>query len=149
MSLSTDKAAVLDAAGLRAFLEEHYPRALDFPVTIGEREGSTLAVTLAVSETMLRPGGTVSGPTLMTLADVAMYLLVLSELGPVALAVTTSLHIDFLRRPLPRPVIARAELLKLGRSLAVGRVVMYSEGDPAPIAHASLTYSIPPRPSPS
>lgn len=136
---------VLDAAGLRAFLEEHYPRALDFPVTIGEPEGATLTVTLAVSEAMLRPGGTVSGPTLMTLADVAMYLLVVSRLGPVALAVTTSLHIDFLRRPAPRPVLARAELLKLGRSLAVGRVVMYSDGDPQPIAHASLTYSIPPR----
>jgi uncharacterized protein (TIGR00369 family) len=133
----------LDAAGLNAFLAEHYPAALAFPVTIGAYEGGQLTLTLTPSAGMLRPGGTISGPTLMTLADVAMYLLILTKLGPVALAVTTSLHIDFLRRPEPRPVIARAELLKLGRTLAVGRVVMHSEGDDRAIAHAAVTYALP------
>lgn len=143
--MSTRPAPMLDAAGIRAFLAEHYPQALDYPVTIHEPEGDTLTVALAATSDMLRPGGTISGPTLMTLADVAMYYLLLAKLGPVALAVTTSMHIDFLRRPALSAVIARAELLKLGRSLAVGRVTMTSEGDPRPIAHASLTYSLPPR----
>lgn len=134
----------LDAAGVRAFLAEHYPAALDFPIEIGELAGDRLALTLTPSDAMLRPGGTISGPTLMTLADVAMYFLILMKLGPVALAVTTSLHIDFLRRPEPRPVIARAELLKLGRTLAVGRVVMHSAGEEHAIAHASVTYALPP-----
>jgi uncharacterized protein (TIGR00369 family) len=135
----------LDAEGIQRFLEHHYPQALGFPVTVGEKVDRTLTLTLAVSDAMLRPGGTISGPTLMTLADVAMYFLILSELGSVALAVTTSLHIDFLRRPAKKPIVARAELLKLGRTLAVGRVVMYSEGDPSPVAHASLTYALPPK----
>jgi len=136
----------LDAAEIRAFIARNYPQALEFPVTIGELRDHALTVTLAFSDSMLRPGGTLSGPTLMTLADVSMYFLLLAELGQVELAVTTSLHIDFLRRPAPKPVVARAELLKLGRSLAVGRVLMHSEGDPQPIAHASLTYSLPATP---
>ena len=143
--MSSVGTSALDAAGIRAFLAEHYPQALDYPVTIHEPAGDTLTVALAATSAMLRPGGTISGPTLMTLADVAMYYLLLAKLGPVALAVTTSMHIDFLRRPTLATVIARAELLKLGRTLAVGRVTMTSEGDPSPIAHASLTYSLPPR----
>ena len=135
----------MDVDGLRAFLAEHYPAALEVPVAIGPHIDQSLLLTLTPDATMLRPGGTISGPTLMTLADVAMYYLLLMELGPVALAVTTSLHIDFLRRPDPKPIVAKAELLKLGRTLAVGRVTMTSDGDARPIAHASLTYSLPPR----
>jgi len=80
----------------------------------------------------------------MGLADTAFYFLVLSRIGPVALAVTTHLSIDFMRRPAPVDVLAEAEMLKLGKRLAVGRVTMTSDGDDRPIAHASITYSIPP-----
>ncbi|MCC6622586.1 MAG: PaaI family thioesterase [Deltaproteobacteria bacterium] len=135
----------LTPTDLGRFLEEHFPQALEFPVAITHLEEGALDLRLTVDAKNLRPGGTVSGPTLMTLADTAMYFLLLTHLGPLALAVTTSLHIDFLRRPEPRDVIARAELLKLGRSLAVGRVTVRSEGDARPVAHASITYSLPPR----
>lgn len=133
----------LDALGLTAFLGESFPQALAFPWDIrGVGEG-WLELTLAVDQRHLRPGGTVSGPTLMTMADTAMYLLVLSALGPVALAVTSHLDIDFLRKPGPGELHARAEMLKLGRRLAVGRVLMYSDDASRPVAHASVTYALP------
>ncbi|MFO0746938.1 MAG: PaaI family thioesterase [Myxococcota bacterium] len=135
----------MTADDLMGFLSEHFPQALEFPTKVTLIEEGVLELTLTFDERTLRPGGTVSGPTLMTLADTAMYFLLLTHLGPLALAVTTSLHIDFLRRPEPRDVVARCELMKLGRSLAVGHVVMRSVGDPRPVAQASLTYSLPPR----
>lgn len=93
----------------------------------------------------LRPGGTISGPVMMGLADAAMYALVLSQIGPVELAVTTNLNINFLRKPEPADVIAVARMLKLGRRLAVGEVSLYSgEIDEDPVAHVTATYSIPP-----
>jgi acyl-coenzyme A thioesterase PaaI-like protein len=93
---------------------------------------------------MLRPGGTVSGPTLMAMADFAMYVVLLSAIGPVGLAVTTNLNINFLRKGLPgQDVLAAARLLKLGRRLAVGEVNLLSGTSPDPIAHATSTYSIP------
>lgn len=135
----------LDAAGIRAFLAEHFPAALEYPIDIHEPVGDSLVVALAATTQMLRPGDTISGPTLMTLADTAMYYLLLAKLGRVALAVTTSMHIDFLRRAPLATVYAKAELLKLGKTLAVGRVTMTVAGDERAIAHASLTYSLPPR----
>jgi len=93
----------------------------------------------------LRPGGTIGGPLLMALADLAMYAVVLSQLGRVELAVTTNLTINFLRKPGPVDVIAEARMLKLGKRLAVGEVELYSEGDPEMVAHVTATYSIPPR----
>jgi uncharacterized protein (TIGR00369 family) len=97
-----------------------------------------------VTDRHLRPGGTVSGPALMTIADTAMYYLVLGMIGPVALALTTNLNINFLRAPKLADVIAEAEMLKLGKRLAVGQVTIYSEGSEDPVAHATVTYSIPP-----
>ena len=98
-----------------------------------------------VGKEHLRPGDTVSGPTLMALADVAMYAALLGEIGLVPLAVTTSLNINFLRRPGQKDVLAEAELLKVGKQLAVGEVFLYSDGDPEPVAHVTCTYSIPPK----
>jgi uncharacterized protein (TIGR00369 family) len=92
---------------------------------------------------LLRPGGTISGPSMFALADVAMYVAVLSAIGPRALAVTTSLNINFLRKPEPRDMIADARLLKLGKRLAVGDIALRSEGEEDLIAHATATYSIP------
>jgi len=100
------------------------------------------------SDKFLRPGGTVSGPVMMTLADAAMYALVLSRIGPVELAVTTNLSINFLRKPLPADLIAEARMLKLGRRLAIGEVSLYSEGDDRIVAHTTATYSIPPTAEP-
>ena len=129
---------------LQAFLRQEFPQvAEEFRV---EEAGEELALRLIVAERHLRPGGTVSGPAMFGLADVAFYLALLQRIGPVALAVTTNCSIDFLRKPAAgRDLIARARMLKLGRVLAVGDVLIWSEGMEQPVAHASLTYSIPPR----
>ena len=134
----------MTAAEIEAFLEERFPQARAFAPSIEALSPGRLVLRLPVGERHLRPGGTVSGPTMMTLADTATYFLILAHLGPVELAVTTHLSIDFLRRPEPVDLLAEAELLKLGRRLAVGRVTLRSDGDPRVIAHASLTYAIPP-----
>lgn len=105
-----------------------------------------VVTSLEVDERNVRPGGTVSGPTVMSVADSAAWLAVMSRIGPVVLAVTTSLHIDFLRKPALTNLIARADLLKLGRRLAVSEVAVYSEGMSEPVAKAQVTYSIPPAP---
>jgi uncharacterized protein (TIGR00369 family) len=97
----------------------------------------------ALKHTALRPGGTVSGPTMMTFADVAMYVAILASIGWVPLAVTTQLNINFLRKPALVDLIAECRLLKLGKRLAVGDVAIYSEGHPEMVAHATSTYSIP------
>lgn len=92
----------------------------------------------------LRPGGTLSGPTMMALADRAMYALIFAAIGEVPLAVTTSLTINFLRKPKPADLIAECRMLKLGRALAVGDVMIRSEGSNEACAHAVVTYSLPP-----
>ncbi|ODN68985.1 PaaI family thioesterase [Methylobrevis pamukkalensis] len=93
----------------------------------------------------LRPGGTVSGPSMMTLADIACWLVILAHVGTVALTVTTHLSIDFLRKPAPGALIGRARLMKLGSRLAIADCDIVSEADGALVAHASATYSIPPK----
>ena len=94
----------------------------------------------------LRPGGTVSGPVLMTVADVALYVAILGEIGIVPLTVTSSLTINFLRKPSAQArVIGECRLMKVGRSLAVGEVSLYSEGSAEPVAHVVGTYAIPPK----
>ena len=98
----------------------------------------------AFSEKSLRPGGTISGPTMMGMTDFAMYVAILASIGPVPLAVTTSLNINFLRKPEQRDLVAEARLIKLGKRLAVGEVEIYSDGEDEMVAHATATYSIPP-----
>jgi uncharacterized protein (TIGR00369 family) len=103
-------------------------------------------VRLPVADRHLRPGGTISGPTMFSLADVSMYLATMAMIGPVTLAVTTNCSIDFMRKPAAGvDLIATGRLLKLGRVLAVGDVLIHSEGTIAPVARASLTYAIPPK----
>lgn len=133
----------MDAAGLQAFLVQDFGQvAADFAVERVDAAGLTLR--LRVAERHLRPGGTVSGPAMFGLADVAMYLAILSRIGPVALAVTTNCSIDFMRKPQAGvDLLAEARVLKLGRNLAVGDVLLFSEGGTAPVARASLTYAIP------
>ena len=136
---------VMDHDALRAFLDDEFAQvAQDFAIERITPEGIVLR--LRVSEGHLRPGGTVSGPSLFALADVAVYLAILSRIGPVALAVTTNASVDFLRKPpAGRDLLGEVRLLKLGRVLAVGDVLIRCEGEEAAVARASLTYSIPPK----
>lgn len=136
---------VMNENALEGFLAEAFPQvAQDFRVEALTPEGIT--VRQIVDNRHLRPGGTVSGPTMFALADVSVYLAILSRIGPKALAVTTSCAMDFMRKPAAdTDLIAECRLLKLGRVLAVGDVLIFSEGQGAPVARASMTYSIPPR----
>ena len=138
------KPVLMDASALNAFVTRDFGQvAADF--TVDQVTDQGIRLRLMVAERHLRPGGTVSGPTMFALADVAVYCVLLSRIGPVALAVTTSSSIDFMRKPLAgRDLLGEARLLKLGRSLAVGDVLVRSEGAAEPVARASLTYSIPP-----
>lgn len=133
----------MDAEALEAFLARDFGQvAEEFGVDAVSMEEIT--VRLKVAERHLRPGGTVSGPSMFGLADVSVYLAILSRIGPKALTVTTNCSIDFMRKPAAGvDLIAQTKLLKLGRVLAVGDVLMFSEGQAAPVARASLTYSIP------
>ena len=138
--------AKMSVAELEKFLREEFPQAFGAgsSVKIEHADGESCLVREPFSERMLRPGGTISGPTLMALADCAMYVVLLSAIGPVGLAVTTNLNINFLRKGQPgQDVLAVAKLLKLGKRLAVGEVNLLSGTSPDPIAHVTATYSIP------
>ncbi|MCX2982341.1 PaaI family thioesterase [Halieaceae bacterium IMCC14734] len=128
---------------LEVFLATEFPQS-DFLIESLEPEQITLRKPVSFAD--LRPGGTVSGPTMMALADCALYVAILARIGIVPLAVTTSLSFNFMRKPLSEAdLLATCNLLKLGRSLAVGEVQLYSEGDERAVAHAVGTYSIPPQ----
>jgi uncharacterized protein (TIGR00369 family) len=133
----------LDAQALEQFLHREFPQVDGHRFRVEEVRERSVRVRMPFHEGHLRPGETISGPSMMTLADTAMYVAILSLIGPVPLAVTTNLSINFLRRPRPTDVIAEARVLKLGKRLAVGDVALYSEGDPEMVAHATLTYSLP------
>jgi len=135
----------MDRDALAGFMSDEFPQvARDF--TIEEVAVDGLRVRLHVSDRHLRPGGTISGPSIFALADVAIYLSIQSRIGPVPLAVTTGCSIDFMRRPpAGRDIVCAARLLKLGRTLVVGDALIHSEGDGRPVARASLTYSLPPK----
>ncbi|WP_371168732.1 PaaI family thioesterase [Aliiroseovarius sp. 2305UL8-7] len=130
---------------LQAFMESEFPQvAPDFE--IAGVAPMQITVRSRIGDKNLRPGGTVSGPTMFALADVSIYLAILAMIGPQALAVTTNCSIDFMRRPAANTdLVAHARIHKLGRVLAVGDVLIHSEGGDAPVARASLTYSIPPK----
>lgn len=134
----------MDIAALQSFVAREFPQLGD-DFTIEDLTPDGVTVRLNVCKQHLRPGGTVSGPSMFALADVGMYLAILARLGPVALAVTTNCSIDFMRKPAAdADMLCQTRLLKLGRVLAVGDAMLFSEGQDAPVARASLTYSIPP-----
>ena len=137
-------AIIMDRAALTVFLADQFGQmATDFAVEAVDEDRLTLR--LIVDGRHLRPGRTVSGPAIFALADVAVYLAILARIGPVVLAVTTSASIDFLRKPAAGvDLLAEARILKLGRILAVGDVLIRSAGAPEPVARASMTFSIPP-----
>ena len=136
---------VLNKEDLTDYLAQVFPQIRD-DFAIDDLTEDTITMRLLTGERHLRPGGTVSGPSMFALADVSVYAMVLARVGKKALAVTTNCSMDFMRKPESgRDVIAQCRLLKLGRVLAVGDVLMASEGSDKPVARASLTYSIPPR----
>ena len=139
----------MTAAELNDFLVRVFHQVAD-DFHVEDVTETTTILRLKVSSRHLRPGGTVSGPAMFGLADVAMYVVTLAQIGPKALAVTTNCSIDFMRKPeAGRDLLAHARLLKLGRQLAVGDVLIFSEGSDAAVARASLTYAIPPQGSAS
>jgi len=134
----------LTAMELTEFLDEVFPQVRG-QMVIEEVGPMRARLRMPIDTSHLRPGGTVSGPAMFTLADCAFYVATLAMIGREALAVTTSLSINFLRKPAERDLIAEARILKLGKLLSVGDVTLYSEGDDRPVAHATMTYAIPPR----
>jgi uncharacterized protein (TIGR00369 family) len=137
-------ALVMDRDRLNGFLGEVFPQIAD-QVRVASVTQDELVARMLVSDRHLRPGGTVSGPAMFALADVAIYLAILARIGQVALAVTTNASIDFMRKPeAGRDLLASCRILKLGRVLAVGETLIRSEGVEAPVARCSMTYSIPP-----
>ena len=127
------------------YLDEVFPQVRGM-FGIDRLDEHLLVMRLHADERHLRPGGTVSGPAMFSLADVAAYVATMARIGREALTVTTHCSIDFMRKPeAGKDLLAEARLLKLGRSLSVTDVLLFSEGNDAPVAHASLTYSIPPR----
>lgn len=133
----------LNAEQVQEYLKNIFPQ---FTATIVDITHNSATLEQATEEQHLRPGGTVSGPTLMALADAAMYVAILGNLGKVELAVTTNLNINFYRKPTPGKLRAEARLLKMGQRLAVGDVLIFSGQDEDSVAHVSITYSIPPTP---
>jgi uncharacterized protein (TIGR00369 family) len=137
---------VMTVGELEGFLASEFPQFFHAAsgLTIEQVWLNGCRVRQSYREASIRPGGTISGPTMMALADFSMYVAVLASIGPVPLAVTTNLNINFLRRPAPRDLLAEARLLKLGKRLAVGEVTIRSEGEEEAVAHVTSTYSIPP-----
>lgn len=136
---------VLSHADMENFLRTEFPQVFNGTtgLSIEEVWHGGARVRQSYREAFIRPGGTISGPTMMALADFAMYVAVLAAIGPVPLAVTTHLSINFLRRPAAADLVAEAKLMKLGKRLAVGEVAIRSAGGVELVAHATSTYSIP------
>jgi uncharacterized protein (TIGR00369 family) len=132
---------VLNAAELQEIMDSAFPD-VEGP-QIEAVDGDTVVVRQPIYDRHGRPGGTVSGPIMMMLADTAAWVAVLAQIGPVLLAVTTSLHIDFLRKPEMADLVARGTVIKLGRRLAVVDVAIYSQGRDEMVAKSQVTYAIP------
>ncbi len=131
---------------IRTYLHEIFPQAgIGRAFKVEEIGPMRARMRLHFDDRHLRPGGTISGPSMFSLADVALYVAILAQIGRVGLAVTTNVNINFLRKPAPRDLIGEAKLIKLGKRLAVGEVAIRSEGEDELVAHATGTYSIPAR----
>ena len=141
------KAPAVTAEQIAELLHQEFPQAFyeGCGLILERVDYGSVRVRRHFHEDYVRPGGTISGPTMMELADFTMYVAVFSAVGPQPLAVTTNLNINFLRKPAPADLIAEAKLLKVGKRLAVGEVTLYSDGQDEPVAHVTSTYSIPAR----
>lgn len=139
-----DAMLAMNKDALNAFLDKVFPQVKD-DFWVEHVAPYAVTLRLRVGPQHLRPGGTISGPAMFGLADVTVYLMTLALIGPKALAVTTNSSLDFLRKPeAGRDLLAEGRLLKLGKTLSIGDVLLYSEGKDEPVARASMTYAIPP-----
>lgn len=136
---------VLTALEVTQFVREVFSEADTYGWTIESVADGAIQVSMQASENTVRPGGTVSGPTLFALADLTAYMLVLAHLGKVALAVTTNVSINFLNKPQPGKLIAKGELLKLGKRLVICDIRIMAGAADVVVAHATVTYSVPPK----
>lgn len=138
-----DTQVKLSCEQLERFLHDAFPETAEW-FSVDEVTADGLNLGVRCTDRHTRPGGTVSGPMLMTIADTAMYLALLSRIGLKPMAVTSDLHMRFLRKPLPGQLVAQAKLLKIGTTLAVGEVSVVHISQPdACLAHATVTYAIP------
>jgi len=141
--MKDDLQPVLSIADVEAFLKREFPQVAE-DYAIDELGPMTARLRMTPEDRHLRPGGTISGPTMFSLADCAVYLAIIAHVGEEALAVTTSASVDFMRKPPAGvPLVADVTLLKLGRSLAIGDVAIRADGRPPLVARATLTYSRP------
>ncbi|MDT8344343.1 MAG: PaaI family thioesterase [Thermohalobaculum sp.] len=138
-----DTGVRMTPAELAAFLDEVFPQ-IRGEMIVEAVGPMTARLRMPVAERHLRPGGTVSGPSMFQLADCAFYVATLAQIGPEALTVTTGATINFLRKPAAADLVCEARILKLGRALVVGDATILQDGQGGPVAHATLTYSIPP-----
>jgi len=138
-----DGAESLSAEALEAFLAREFPQMDYLDLRVEEVRTRHVRVRVPADDRHLRPGGTIAGPTMMALADCAVWLAIIATTGGNVEAVTTNLNINFLRRPPLKDLLAEADLLKLGRRLAVGEVGIFADGESDPVAHATLTYALP------
>lgn len=134
----------LDAAGFAELAAEGVPYVGMLDVEVVHFRAGDVLVRLPYRELLLRPGGTICGPAIMALADIALYGLALSHVGRVPLAVTTDLTVHFLAKPHPGHLLGRARTLKAGKRLIVGECAVEAEPDAQPVAHVVGTYSVPP-----
>lgn len=138
-----DRLPLLDIVGFTRLLDENIPQVRKAGIEVRSMEYGLCRVSVPPNTDLIRPGGTMSGPAMFTLADLALYGAVLSMVGPVVMTVTSHMNISFLRKPAAKPMIAEARILKLGKKLAYGDVVLHSEGEDDPVAHATGAYALP------
>lgn len=134
----------LNASDINAIIYEIMPASIDNGFSVDAVHERHVICRTRYDTTQLRPGGTLSGPTMMALADAGMYAAVMARLGRLEMAVTQNININFLSRPLPADLIAHIEILKMGKRTVVMEVKIYSDGSPNMVAHATGTYSLPP-----
>ncbi len=139
-----DEAPRISAEAFETLIRETIPLTHALPFRVEELGWGTARIRMIYSDALLRAGGTISGPAMMTLADTALYAAVLTRIGLVPLAVTSELSIHFLRKPEPRDLIGTATLLRLGRKLAVGTISISTDGGSV-VAHSTGTYALPPQ----
>ena len=133
---------IMSKIEIEQFLKKEFPQ-VSQKFKILTLDAGSISMLMNITNDHLRPGGTVSGPTMFLLADVSFYLATLSLIGPKSLTVTTNCSINFLRKPSEENLISETRVLKIGKTLSVGDVLIYSKGNKNPVAHASLTYAIP------
>lgn len=138
----------MTAAQVNDFIATGIPAFAEGGLSVDRVADDHVVVRLAYRPDRVRPGGSISGPNMMALADTAMYALILARLGPIGLAVTQNLNIHFLNKPREADLLAEARFLRLGRSSAVIDVILRAEGHERPVAQATGTYAIP-APSPA